>query len=121
MKYIKLFEKENKLAKVGDYVISKFFLDNSNRQEWSIYLNNTVGQIIRIKGNVYHSSDFIVKYYLTDDIYEIMFKNQEDENFIKYEGDNMYIEVHVILPDIKEFSSDKEYLEMKIVANKYNI
>lgn len=124
MKYIRTYENKFKDSliqpQVGDYVITKFD-DIFTFSEWSTYLNNTIGQIVEIKIYTDGTKHFIVKYYVLDYIYDIMFKDSDEKRYLKYEGNKKFITVHLDECTIEEYSSNKKDLKIKLAAKKYNI
>ena len=117
MKYIKKYESVSADPQEGDYVYSNW---SFQEKVWEDYINSHIGQIIEIDHN--YRIIYYVKYYVDDQIYDKIFKDDDEEDVIKTEKDGKkYIIMRLYRTDIIEFSSDKEFLKIKMSANKYNL
>ena len=116
--YIRIYEDIKRDPKVGDYIYCNW---NFSVKEWEDYINGNIGQIIEIKLNSY-SGKYRVKYYVDDQIYDKIFKGDDEEDVIKTTEDgNKYIIMKLVRDEIIGFSSDKEYLKTMMMVNKYNL
>ena len=100
MKYIKHYEDLKITPQIGDYVISA-----SNPKEETVdiktFLLNNIGQIVSIINNGAR----------------IRLKYENVPSNLLNEDDTWWIDVE----DILHHSSNKEELEIKLTANKYNL
>ena len=75
MKYIKTFESLNQ-PQIGDYVILKF---SNSDPYWKNYINNQIGKLTNIEGNNPDYYTYIMKFFVSDDIYEKSFVTEDDK------------------------------------------
>lgn len=118
MKYIKEFynntyDIDTDPPEIGDYIVSNIKMDNNS--EWSEYINGVIGQLVRIRGNVY-----LVKCEISVDAFNKYFKDKEEES-VKIEKGKYYIIMNYPLNNINFWSKDKEELELLLVSKKYNL
>ena len=136
MKYIKTYEKINiKEPKVGDYVICEevipkwgFKTENEDYLKTCNFIATHVGKFVhKIKKNVndYEEDDIWVK-----NIYIIEYENvpkelrtffSENESRVKNKSKETKYYRRTQIDNIKHISKNKEELEAKLNANKYNI
>ena len=111
MKYLKAYENNN--IKVGDYVLTYYIYDNN--EQWTNYINNIVGQVVRIYNNT-----FEVKYIINNFAYNIL---SDDDKRPVEKGSNgsKYIIIHFTRSEIKDTASTAIKLETKILAKKFNL
>jgi len=117
MKYIKKFEKFENILKIGDYVLA---ISKANDVIFTSYINNSIGEVIKItpvysknEGNKYKVYDDIdIRYYGVP--------KSEIDLFTKEKKHNSY---KIKFPSymIYKFSENKEELEIEINANKFNL
>lgn len=112
MRYIKEFENISKEPQIGDYVFCSEQVGNK-LDDLDIFLENNIGQIVSI-----------------EDRYIKPTKVKECSYFVKYDNipDNVkdvfsfYDDCRImVLEEIKFYSSNREEVELKIMANKYNL
>lgn len=119
MKYIKTYERINiRNIKIGDYILSNFIYGAAigGDHYWPNYINNSIGQVVNIYNKV-----IVTKYLVPESIYNEMFDNVDNRRYIYIENNNYYIDMSFNRDNIKYFSSNKEELELKLAANKYNV
>lgn len=114
MKYIKKFENENN-PQVGDYVIlyDKSFEISNKYDTYSNFINNNIGQIIRIQNNIF---------------IDVMYENIPPKEILKYfkikytKGSdfNYFLSAYNVY-NIKHISKNKEDLQYIVDIKKYNI
>ena len=124
MKYIKMFE--NLKPEVGDYVICKEDGDTYSSIEFNNYLSNSVGRIIKNSSDsLFHvtfdhlPSDDVLKYsfYVAK---SSIIRNLDKSKYKMF--NDKYTNVTILdKTDIIDWSKNKEELELKLAANKYNI
>lgn len=123
MKYIKLYENIEEDPQIGDYVIMKDRLpallvnDSTIQLQLLIFIKNNIGKIIDIfdQDNVNY---VIVEYdNIPDDIPDEMY-DVFTTDFPTHLKQNLLI---FNLKHIKMFDKDKENLEARMSANKYNL
>jgi len=94
----KIFENINENPKVGDYVILKpeqcNYLDNGQNDKLIDIIKTNIGQITKIHGS---------------------------GEIFKIEFENVATPFNVRILKIKYWSNNKEELELKLQANKYNL
>lgn len=126
MKHLKTYENaiNNKKYEIGDYMLINIPYDYSGNQEYTDFINNNIGKLIKIwsieahrvgekgdeKGLVYYIE---LKYTNIPKNLKYMFLDTDDE-----EKDCMKRTTDKYLVD---FSSKKEDIEALLVANKYNL
>jgi hypothetical protein len=121
MKYIKTFEDINTAEpEIGDYVIVyDQFTYTSNMIEWKEFMNTHVGRLIRKRDSDINNT----KRLLYDVEYENIPENVKRIIF-KYKFDpktNKAVEKGFNIDEIVCWSKNKEELELKLAANKYNL
>lgn len=114
MKYIKTFEKKERLT-VGKYVIC---IDFSMNQDGRQFIKNKIGQIVKI----YIDADnpYCVFYENIPDVFKRYFyksSNIDDFNHIVENYGYRWFTKDEIL----HFSSNKKELEILLIAKKYNL
>jgi len=107
MKYIKQYESINNIPQVGDYIL---FEDSDLKKEISNFMSNNIGLIVSKELVLY---DYVVKYENVPDELTPYFSYA----YLKYGRNCRGIE----RSDIIYFSSNKEDLEIRLQANKYNL
>lgn len=104
MKYLKQFEEKNKLS-IGDYVLCHTKGQYVNNSDETInFINNNVGRYIK------YSRGYDLKYGVK---YENIPFNLEKN----LDLDLLWFDKHEII----DYSDNKEELELKLAANKFNI
>ena len=113
MRYIKKFENIiNPKFRSGDYIISHINIDwNATKKEIELinYLNNNIGQIP-------FDNNLDKNYYL---VYYDVKPNKDILFYFKLENDKYMIPIEY--RTIIAVSKNKEDLELKLAANKYNL
>lgn len=112
MKYIKKFENEKKLPKVGDYILIKSKYVEGVFNEFFKY---NIGIVVR-KGYLYWKVKFNnIPQHLKSRKLKNEFKSDEESKIYNKCTWTIYED------EIIDFSENKEDLEMKLTANKYNL
>ena len=116
MKYIKRFEELNNEPELGDYVICSEFPENDYDTYYEIdkFLTNNVGRYVK---NV-EDDDLVEDYF-----YIIEYENVPDYLFLYFPEEKGVKNRcrRLNRKSIIDFSKDKEELEAKISAKRYNI
>ena len=127
MKYLKLFEAQKRLPEVGDYVLLNptKFPWNDKFKEFKKFIATTICQIVRIERVQSHSGENFLGYkvYFEDDI-PYGFRGCFDDDYKSNDKKRKYLLVFNdknYTDQIKYFSKNKEELELKIMAKKYNL
>ena len=121
MKYLKRFEDiNNEEPEVGDYVIVyDTFTYTTNMIEWREFMNTHVGKLINKRDSGAHNSKrmfYDVEYEnIPENIKKIIFKYKFDPQT------NKATEKGFTIDEIVYWSKNKEELELKLAANKYNL
>jgi len=117
MKHIKQYEELNNDPKKGDYILPK--VKWNVESAWSYFFNNTIGKINYIKTKDKDKKVYeIIIYYNAED-------TLEDMKYIKLHPVNKDETIFYYIVPIKksdfDYSKNKEELEVKLSANKYNL
>ena len=114
MKYIKTYELINQdKPKVGDYVIcceEGYKTANLHDKIFYEFINENIGQLVKIDPAADKEFPYIVKYNNINWEVGKYFRNTEVENARKFDRS-----------EIKNWSEDKEELEVFLSAKKYNL
>lgn len=121
MKYIKTYEQLDEEPQIGDYVIMTSY-------EWlNEFLHNNIGQIVFI-GTQNQNDNINVIYpsnIITDDSYFRKITKYEHDIYDKFSSiarNNKKVSLRIFeRNEILYFSKNKEDLEAKIAAKKYNL
>ena len=109
MKYLKSFEKLQKLPQIGDYVISKdsFF---SNEDGILDFLDSNVGQIKNIDKSVDGKNG-----------YDVVYQNIPKKLVSYFDWNDSESKIYMREKEIIYFSHDKNEIELKLISKKFNI
>lgn len=115
MKYIKTYEEEKNenCPKVGDYVS---FHHWELVEPWNSYITNQIGQMIDRDGSIY-----LIKTYISDDIYVEVFKNTNQRKFIDEDEDGKYIIMRAKNYNIDIVGKTIDEVIIKKNAKNYNL
>ena len=111
MRYIKKFEKYYKLQ-IGDYVICEWYDGkyNDKYKQYNDFLKNNVGQLIEITDKLFPGQTFYIIQYNNIPFELDKFKSSRNKSSFTMKS-----------RDIIYYSKDKEELELKLIAKKFNI
>ena len=131
MKHLKYFE-SNREPEVGDYILgvdeSKYGMKTQITYKFISFLNNNIGQIVKIdRSDDNFDDNYIVRYENEPsiDILDFAFY-KKDSKFIKYIPykifSNIYSDLSILDRfEILYFSKNKEDVSIKASVDKYNL
>ncbi len=114
MKYLKTYEDINNEPQVGDYVICGVpGIRESDNPDMFNFIKNTIGQIVKIENSDTAYPTYYVHY---NNIPEYLkFDSRKSPSL------SIFNEEPFRRKNITYWSKNKEELELKIIANKYNL
>jgi len=107
MKYIKKFEMNDDVLKIGDYVICSYY---NNDIGFEFFLSNNIGKLIEIKNDFNNYREPYVVEFESVDINAKRYTTTIKANTITFKRS-----------EIQYWSNNKEDLELYIQSNKFNL
>jgi hypothetical protein len=119
MKYLKLFEGLRNRPQVGDYAI----VDFGNNSIWCKYVSNNIGEVVGILDH------YLIFFEVDDWIYDKFFDDPSEsldtrtfrKGLLEYRNGVRGLSVQLPPERILAFSDNKEDLQLKLDAKRYNI
>jgi len=110
MKHLKLYEEyeDSNEPEVGDYILAKWKNADDDHPA-NIFVTNNIGQLIKIEKDMYNIVTYLVKYNNIPKEIDI-YKSMNNDTSFRFKKE-----------DLIKYSKNKEYLEMILQTNKFNI